>query len=65
MIFFINFYCNYCNLLLVLPESEKGEELCPLTPPFSLLLREEEEELGFEVDALLENCRDLHSEHAK
>jgi len=42
------------------PEREKGEELCPLVPPFSLLLPEEEE-LGLEVDALLENGRVLQS----
>lgn len=41
-------------------EREKGEELCPLVPPFSLLLRDEDE-LGFDVDALLENWRDLQS----
>lgn len=47
--------------MCVLPESEKGEELCPLVPPFSLLLREDEE-LGLEVDALLlENWRVLQS----
>lgn len=37
-----------------LPEREKGDELCPLVPPFSLLLREEDE-LGLDVDTLLEN----------
>lgn len=48
-------------LCLVSPEREKGEELCPLVPPFSLLLREEDE-LGLDVDALLENWRVLQSE---
>lgn len=48
----------------VSPEREKGEELCPLVPPFSLLLRDEDE-LGFDVDALLENWRDLQSAKAR
>lgn len=48
----------------VSPEREKGEELCPLVPPFSLLLREEDE-LGLEVDALLENWRLLLSEDGR
>lgn len=43
------------------PEREKGDELCPLAAPFSLLLSEEDE-LGLDVDALLENCRVLQSE---
>lgn len=46
------------------PEREKGEELCPPVPPFSLLLREEDE-LGLEVDAMLENGRVLQSEKAQ
>lgn len=40
---------------------ERGEEeLCPLVPLFSLLLSEEEE-LGLEEEALLENCLALQS----
>lgn len=44
-----------------LPDREKGEELCPLVPPFSLLLRDEDE-LGLGVNALLESWRVLQSE---
>lgn len=42
---------------------ERGEEeLWPLVKPFSLLLSEEEE-LGLEEEALLENCLVLQSRH--
>lgn len=44
-----------------LPDSEKGDILFPLVPPFSLLLTDEDE-LGLGVKALLENCRVLPSE---
>lgn len=47
--------------LRFLPDREKGEELCPLVPPFSLLLRDEDE-LGLDVNALLESWRVLQSE---
>lgn len=43
-----------------LPDSEKGDILFPLVPPFSLLLTDEDE-LGLGVKALLENCRVLPS----
>ncbi len=46
------------------PERENGEELCPLVPPFSLLLRDEDE-LGLDVDALLEKWRVLQSERTQ
>lgn len=47
--------------LRFLPDREKGEELCPLVPPFSLLLRDEDE-LGLDVNVLLESWRVLQSE---
>lgn len=52
---------RYTVLYVYIPEKEKGEELCPLAPPFSLLLTEEDE-LGLDVDALLDICRVLQSE---
>lgn len=57
----LNLAMHASVLHAVSPEREKGEELCPLVPPFSLLLREEAE-LGLDVDALLENWRVLQSE---
>lgn len=55
-----SFECFLCALRF-LPDREKGEELCPLVPPFSLLLRDEDEP-GLDVNALLENWRVLQSE---
>lgn len=43
------------------PDRDSRDEPCPLMPPFSLVLREEEEELSLEVDALLLNCFILQS----
>lgn len=47
-----------------LPDSEKGDKLFPLLPPFSLLLTDEDE-LGLGVKALLENCRVFPSEKTR
>lgn len=55
---------NHQCRVTVSPEKEKGEELCPLAPPFSLLLTEEDE-LGLDVGALLEIWRVLQSEEGR